>query len=308
LNPSNPTFSFVIPVYNEELYIARTLESIFKLKSHNYTFEVVVVDNGSTDDTTNIVTTFPVQALLETSGTIAKVRNIGTQRTRGKFLVFLDGDVSLTDAWINNIETAINQLSENALCILGSRCLPENDVDFLNKHWFKRLAEYKSSYVNSGHLITTKALFDKLSGFDESLSTAEDYDFCMRAREQGALVENWQQLEVIHYGYPSTIKKFIQRERWHGSEDFQSASKILNSKMAWAALANLAVFIASVVLAISTNNLLWLACYLLWLVGTSIALTLVKFGHKEISSTLATACVFAVYLTGRTAAIFTKRA
>src|ERR1700674_5334609 len=89
-------FSIVIPVRNEEENIRRCLDSVRCLKFAPELFEVIVVDNGSTDRTKEVASAFkeflPLQVLDRPDGYIAAVRNAGAAAARGRYLAFLDAD------------------------------------------------------------------------------------------------------------------------------------------------------------------------------------------------------------------------
>ena len=86
--------------------------------------------------------------------------------------------------------------------------------------------------MNSGHLITTRMLFDKVEGFDASLETGEDYALAQTAKSFNAPILNNPSLAVVHVGYPKTLYQFIRREIWHGRGDCKSISAIIKSKVA----------------------------------------------------------------------------
>jgi teichuronic acid biosynthesis glycosyltransferase TuaG len=91
------TFSVIIPVYNAEAYIGQTLTSVFAQSFSD--FEVIVVDDGSTDNTADRVQTFANQATLrylyQANAGPAAARNAGLTLARGQFIAFLDAD----DLW-----------------------------------------------------------------------------------------------------------------------------------------------------------------------------------------------------------------
>lgn len=105
------TVSIVVPAYNEERYIGRLLASLQKLPKENI-LEILIVDNGSSDKTREIVRI----ASLSASGSEQKIRLIdeprkgvawartrGVQEARGEVIAFLDADVYVTDEWLPNL-------------------------------------------------------------------------------------------------------------------------------------------------------------------------------------------------------------
>ena len=294
----NLSISFIIPAFNEEEYIQKTIQDI-KINCPNINFEIYVSDNGSADSTVQLLEQLVVPFSVSPNVTISKLRNLGVKETIGEILVFIDADVSLTPEWKKNMLVIIDELKAFPLNVTGSRCLPPPDNNWFNKYWFKRLAEYDAPYVNSGHMITTRTLFDKIGGFDEALKTAEDYDFCMRAKAAGAEVKNNPDLPVIHWGYPQKIKDFIRRERWHGRQDFANLKSLLASKVALAAAFSLVLFVFSLLGSFYFQQPAFLLGYSVVMFSVSVFLTIIKFSIRPFSSLFQTSAIFFLYLWGR---------
>lgn len=293
-----PQASVIIPAYNEAENIRQTILAIRKNKD----LEIVLVDNGSTDSTVAQAEALDINVIDMPVGTIAALRNRGVRESNGNVLIFLDADVSVTDEWHRHLSTTIENLNQSRLQVTGSRVLPPDIELFVNKYWYCQLANCSANYINSGHLITTRELFSKIGGFTESLETAEDYDFCLKARTAGASIVNDAQLKVIHRGYPTSLKGLVNRERWHGRQDVQSWKEFAKSRTAWIAgfhlfLLSIAV-VASLAGALVAVPIYFFAMYLL-----SFLLTIAKFGVNTIQFMLIMPILFYFYLCGRSLAI-----
>jgi glycosyltransferase involved in cell wall biosynthesis len=293
--------SFIIPAFNEEGVIGKTIDAIHQ-NHPDKPYEVIVVDNGSTDRTAEIALSLGCLVASYPNQTISSLRNRGRQLSSGQILIFIDADILLTKAWQGKIGSIFTQLQETPLLITGSRCLPPDDSSWLNRFWFSRLKDYDASYVNSGHMITTLELFDRVGGFDESLRTAEDFDFCTRAMQKGALVQNNKSIPVIHLGYPETISDFVKREQWHGRQDFKSMSSIWGSRVAHIVLLQLAMLLFFILLA--QINGFYLLLYPISLSVSLVALSFLKFGFGSYAYFINTSAIFGLYIFGRTLAFF----
>ena len=102
-----PKFSIVIPVYNVEKFIKRTLDSI---KSQTFKdYEVIVVNDGSTDKSMDICKKYDVKIINSKHVEVSEARNIGAKQAKGEYLVFLDSD----DWWDKDLLKEINKSLDN---------------------------------------------------------------------------------------------------------------------------------------------------------------------------------------------------
>ena len=229
-----PDISVVIPAYNETAHLGNLIESI-RQNLYDLDLEIVVVDNGSTDATPELAQKAGVTLVTIPKDTISKARNLGVATAAAEVIAFIDADVRLTRGWALAMKQRYPEIRDQYL-ITGSRyMIPENPSN-LDKYWFAPLSEKEVSYINGGNLILSKTTFNKIGGFDEVLNTGEDFEFCVRARKQGAQIIIDRDLQAIHDGFPKNLLQFCKREIWHGIGDFQGLHRFLESKVAIAAV------------------------------------------------------------------------
>lgn len=179
-------FSVVIPLFNKEKYIRRTLDSV---RSQTIScFEVIIVDDGSTDDGPSIVENeYPEFTLIrqENRG-VSAARNAGIRASNHKYIVFLDAD----DAWSKNFLSSLyNTLKLNSnIKIIGTSYtrnihLLENDTENLKLKIIRNYFDIalKNTLFFTSAVAVRRDFFDTNEGFDTSLTRGEDLDVWFRA-------------------------------------------------------------------------------------------------------------------------------
>ncbi len=187
---SSPKYSFVIPVLNGEKTLSQCLTSV--LNQTLTSFEVIVIDNGSTDNTPKIIQDFPaIQSLFEGKRSRSLARNRGIAIARGEFVAFVDCDVVLDPDWLLNMD---RELKKFPLDVLGSQIIPArtpksflNNYRFILKSWESdRL--FLNTNIKEGNdptfntaagIISRKALL-RVGGFNEKFKRCEDAELANR--------------------------------------------------------------------------------------------------------------------------------
>jgi len=240
--------SFIIPAYNEESCISNAIQSIRQC-INGISYEIIVVNNGSTDNTKDIVQELGIRIVNIPKNTISYARNIGANAASKDILAFIDADVRLTVEWGHGILQTKDQILTGSI-ITGSRYVIPENPSWIEKSWFYPLSKKTPTYINGGNLVLSKKTFNLIGGFDDQMITGEDYEFSMRATKKGMFIESNIKLRAIHDGYPKNAYMFMRREYWHGKGDFQSLKLAWNSKVSVAAvmfgLMHLLAFVALV--------------------------------------------------------------
>ena len=294
---------FIIPALNEEKSIGKTIASINKFVPDQYQYEIIVLDNGSSDKTQQVASSSGAIVYVEPSVTVGGLRNLGVAHSSGRYLIFLDADVRLTHSWKLGIGDTIQLLEQKPKVVTGSKCGVSESPSFIEKYWFAPLASKDSGYVNSGHLITSREFFEQIGGFSSDLISAEDFEFSTRAKEHGAELINNRNLAVVHEGYPSTLKAFMLREIWHGVGDIQTFKSFMSSKVAMMAsffAFNQLVLIGSIIV----GNAVLAVCSFFLLVTIPLFLSYVKYKSQSLRYILVNALIFYLYLMSRFCSFF----
>ena len=210
---SDPLVSVIIPVYNGARYLRAALESVF---AQTYRpLEVIVVDDGSVDDSGDIAQSFPeVRYVRQENQGVAAARNNAIDAARGEFFAFLDQD----DLW-----------TPEKLRLQIGHLLSHPDLGYTLTHqqffldpgatlpaWFRKelLASVHTGWV-LGTLVVRRAVVETVGNFATGYSAANDSDWFFRAKAAGipmAVVPELLLLKRIHSANDSGRSKEILSE------------------------------------------------------------------------------------------------
>lgn len=195
--------SFIVPAHNEELWIGDCLASIREsMKSVAEQYEVIVVDDASTDATSQIASEFGAHIIHVDYRKISAVRNAGVRASSGDTLFFVDAD---TKANVAVVQEALAAMRSGAF---GGGCIPDLDGPVpLWAHIIHRVAVLTARVVRlvgGCFLFCTRDAFQKVGGFSEQLRAGEDIAFVRSLKKQGrfvvpgpAIVTSGRKLSVV---------------------------------------------------------------------------------------------------------------
>ena len=217
-------FSVIIPSKNEEKNIGRCLESIFSVCWDRADFEILLVDNGSHDHTVEIARSFGVTSYIIPDCTIAKLRNFGASKARGKILVFLDADCTVDSAWL---QAAARYISERDIACFGSPPVVPINATWVQDAWFhvrrKKNGIGETNWLESMNMFVRREFFEQVAGFNEDLITCEDYDLSFRLKQVGRLVTD-ERIIAVHHGEATSAVIFFKKEFWRGISNLKGIS------------------------------------------------------------------------------------
>jgi glycosyltransferase involved in cell wall biosynthesis len=183
--------SIIIPTLNEQDFLPILLDSIID-QDYAGTYEVIVVDGGSDDKTSDIVSTYkerlPVLSFYAYDKGISRQRNYGAKKAKYSTLVFLDADMKLAEhALVNIARQVASKDNFVAIPFISTYAGKFIDYFFVVMSYFYFLCVQHTNPITSGMcIITTKQVHDRIGGFNERLTHAEDIDYGLRAHRSGS--------------------------------------------------------------------------------------------------------------------------
>jgi glycosyltransferase involved in cell wall biosynthesis len=196
--------SIIIPTYNYGEYLPDALESALNQTYPNV--EVIVVDDGSTDNTPKIVKKYNVQTIVQSHQGLASARNNGIKRSKGTFFLCLDGDDMIAPRHIEETLKVMLKSPRTAFVTTGSKIWYE-ETNFENIFMPRKILFRYSIFAGwvgaLGTVLMRRAAFESLTdGFDSTLPAHEDLDLCFR------LLQHWRPglvFEPLHWYRRHTV-------------------------------------------------------------------------------------------------------
>ncbi len=206
-----PLVSVIIPTYNRANFLVEALESVF---SQTYQeFEVIVVDDGSTDDTPKLIKRFlQVKYVRQQHKGVASARNLGIKYAKGDLIAFLDSD----DLWLpkkleyqiaffkKHPETVAVQ-TEEIWIRRGKRVNPKKKHKKESGWIFHRCVEL--CIVSPSGIMLRKKVFKEIGLFDENFPVCEDYEFWLRLSVRYPIYLISEPLIIKRGGHPDQLSK-----------------------------------------------------------------------------------------------------
>lgn len=173
-----PKYSVIIPTYNNANRIERSVKSVLNQKFEDW--ELIIVDDGSTDETSTVVSAFlkdcRIKYIKIKNAGVAVARHTGVENASGEYLSFLDGDDEVKENWL----TDFNELKKGNTGYIscGYQLNGEDKYPKVNKE----ISKFKYSSL-AGTFALKKIIYDAIGGYDQNLKQSENYEMTSRALE-----------------------------------------------------------------------------------------------------------------------------
>lgn len=207
---NKPLISIITPIFNGEKYILETIESVLNQTYTNW--EMIIVDNKSTDDSIKTIKTICDERIMiisldYNSGGPARPRNIGLDNAKGEYIAFLDAD----DVWApNKLENQILFLKENNIEFTSSDCILIDDenneiqLGLLSRIYSKFTKKktlcdvMKNNFILTSSVLVKKSLLKKFNK-EKKYIAVEDFDMWLDVLANNENIYKYQNEKLIQY-------------------------------------------------------------------------------------------------------------
>ncbi len=227
----NPFVSIIVGIRNEEKYIGECIISLLDLDYPKNSYEIIIVDGMSSDNTQNIIKQYPVKLILNEKINVAAARNLGVKSAKGDFIAFTDGDCKVDKFWLRTLVDGFMAAPEEVMCVGGHNLVFDTDPVFARvvgyaqetlmgsggsaqSHGYTK-KQYVQSIANCNAFYKKSAIED-VGYFDEYFVLGQDADLNHRMQKAGFKFWYLPEAKVWHHRRAS-IKSFSIRMFKYGA-------------------------------------------------------------------------------------------
>jgi len=217
-----PYFSVVVCTYNGSATINDTLTHLTQLDYPN--FEVIVVNDGSKDHTSDIVKKYPVRLITTSNRGLSNARNTGMHNAKGEIIAYIDDDAYPDPHWLHYLAYAYNNSTHGALG--GPNIAPVDDgpiatcvANAPGGPVHVLVSDELAEHVPGCNLSVRKEVLKRIGGFDPVYRTAgDDVDVCWRIQESGETI-GFHPSAVVWHHRRNSLKAYWKQQKGYGKAE-----------------------------------------------------------------------------------------
>ena len=227
ISAKHPSISVIVPVYNREKLIRECIESLLSLSYPRDKIEIIVVDNGSSDNTLKVLSEYPITSIQEKKRGAAPARNRGIEISKGEILAFTDSDCIVEGNWAEEIAVSFGDRTVSAVIGL-SRGIDYNlCATFVQRRyeagWFTTTPNgYSLRYkaLDTRNSALRREVVGEIGIFDPEMKIWEDIELGMRLNSLGYKIHFNPKMIVHHYN-PTNISDVTTKKEGDGCACFR---------------------------------------------------------------------------------------
>jgi glycosyltransferase involved in cell wall biosynthesis len=225
-----PTVSVVIPTYNRAHLLPNTIQSVLNQSFRD--FEIIVIDDGSTDNTAEVVSTFPVKYFRQDNKGAPTARNKGMELTQSKYIVFLDSDDALLENMLEKETGILDSYPEAGFSYGQAYLIDSEGIVFGIRGHRDKCPEIREGqeelrglilfgcYIPSPTVMVRRSCLEKVGGYDPNFqSGSQDFELWVRLATRYAVAYIAEPVAKyrVHQHTISAVRNVKEIEQSHSS-------------------------------------------------------------------------------------------
>lgn len=212
--------SVIIPTFNRAQFLIRSISSV--LNQSYVDLELIIVDDGSTDETLEVVNSVKDSRLsyhYKENGGVSSARNLGVTKAQGEYIAFLDSD----DEWqLDKISAQVSYLQNTGKVLVhtAEKWMRDGKVVKQKKHHQKSggdmfIRSLQGCVISPSSVLMKKSLYEKVGGMREDFVVCEDYDFWLKVTSLHDIGFLEEELVNKYAGHADQLSfKFFAMDYW----------------------------------------------------------------------------------------------
>ncbi len=215
---NNQRASVIIPLYNDATSISACIEALL-VQNANQQFEIIVVDDGSTDNSAELVANYPVRLFKQQNAGPAAARNVGGYNAKTDILIFLDADCIAAPNWLDSILKAFENLNTDVVTgaiVPATQHMMARLIQLeIEERYCKLANSSRVDFFASVAFAIRRERFIAVGGFREDFRYNEDVELAYRLNASGTQMVFLDTPRVAHF-HPEGWKNYFMMKFWRG--------------------------------------------------------------------------------------------